>query len=254
LWRNPLSDEGRNIARKAERAQGAGDYRLARELYLKAIRKFQQASDISGDFCETSVLRSLESYYNERVFSIEQELQNDPVMDSQVLSPAKKDTTRVDVSELLRESGVQEAVFEEVLGIAMEISKEGREGHAIGTAFVVGDSANVMARSRQLVLNPFEGHDRERIKLTDPGIRDNIKEFAQLDGAFVVSEDGTVEASGRYITIDTSKVRLTGGLGTRHSSVAAISSVTNALGVVVSQSGGIIRIFKNGKIAVTMKP
>jgi len=254
LWRNLLSDEGRNIAKKAERAQEAGDYRLARDLYLKAITKFQQASDISGDFCEMNVLRSLVSYYNQRVCSIEPELRNDPVMDSQVLVPAKKDTTRVDVSELLRGSGVQQFVFEAVLGIAMEISIEGREGHAIGTAFIVGDSANVMARSRQLVLNPFEGHDREKIKLTDPEIRDNVKEFAQIDGVFVVTEDGAVEAAGRYITIDTSKVRLSGGLGTRHSSVAAISSVTNALGVVVSQSGGIIRIFKNGKIAATMKP
>jgi len=56
---------------------------------------------------------------------------------------------------------VQKAVFEAVLRIAMEISMEGREGHAIGTAFLIGDSANVMARSRQLVLNPFEGHSRD---------------------------------------------------------------------------------------------
>jgi DNA integrity scanning protein DisA with diadenylate cyclase activity len=228
LWRNLLSDEGRNIAKKAERAQEAGDYRLARELYLKAITKFQQASDISGDFNEINVLRSLVSYYNERVCSIEQELRNDPVMDSQVLAPAKKDTTRVDVTELLRGSGVQEAVFEAVLGIAMEISMEGREGHAIGTAFMVGDSANVMARSRQLVLNPFEGHRRDKMKLTDTDIRDNIKEFAQ--------------------------VRIPGGLGTRHSSIAAITEATNAIGIVVSQSGGIIRIFRSGKIAATIKP
>ncbi len=253
MWRNLLSDEGRNIAKKAERAQEAGYYRLARELYLKAITKFQQASDISGDYNEINVLRSLVSYYNERVCSIEQELRNDPVMDSQVLAPAKKDTTRVDLSELLRGSGVQEAVFEAVLGIAMEISMEGREGHAIGTAFLVGDSANVMARSRQLVLNPFEGHSRDKMKLTDIDIRDNIKEFAQLDGAFVISEDGVVEAAGRYITIDTGKVRIPGGLGTRHSSVAAITEATNAIGVVVSQSGGIIRIFRSGKIAATIK-
>ncbi len=254
MWRNPLSDEGRNTAKKAERAHEAGDQRLARELYLKAIGKFRQASDISSDFNEINILRSLVSYYNERVRSIEQELPENPVIDPVALTPIKKESKGVDMSELLRGSGVQQSVFEAVLGIATEISIEGREGHAIGTAFIVGDSANVMARSRQLVLNPFEGHDRQKIKLTDPDIRDNIKEFAQLDGVFVISEDGTVEAAGRYITIDTSKVRLSGGLGTRHSSVAAISSVTNALGIVVSQSGGIIRIFKNGKIAATLKP
>jgi DNA integrity scanning protein DisA with diadenylate cyclase activity len=30
--------------------------------------------------------------------------------------------------------------------------------------------------------------------------------------------------------------------------------VTHALGVVVSQSGGIIRIFKDGRIVFTLKP
>ncbi len=254
MWRNLLSDEGRNIAKKAERAHESGDLELARELYLKSIAKFRQASDISGDFNEVNILRSLISYYNERIHSIEQEPSINPPSDAQAIAPAKKETASVDISELLRGSGVQQLVFEAVLEIAIEISIEGREGHAIGTAFIVGDSANVMARSRQLVVNPFDGHNREKMKLTDLEIKDSIKEFAQIDGVFVISEDGAVEAAGRYITIDTGKVRLPGGLGTRHSSVAAITSVTNALGVVVSQSGGVIRIFKNGKIALKIKP
>ena len=253
MWRNLLSDEGRNIAKKAERAHESGDLNLARELYLKSIVKFRQASDMSGDFKEVNILRSLISYYNERIHSIEQEPSINPPPDVQTPMPANIETASVDLSELLRGSGVQQFVFEEVLEIAMEIRIEGREGHSIGTAFIVGDSANVMARSRQLVLNPFEGHNREKMKLSDMEIKDSIKEFAQIDGVFVISEDGTVEAAGRYITIDTGKVRLPGGLGTRHSSVAAITSVTNALGVVVSQSGGVIRIFKNGKIALKIK-
>ncbi|GFO97681.1 PAS/PAC sensor protein [groundwater metagenome] len=254
MWRNVLSDEGRNIAKHAEKAHDAGNYRLAKELYLKAIAKFEQASDISGDFNEISVLRSLESYYKERVSSIEKELRNDPEIDSRALAPEKKEASGVDVSELLRGSQVQENVFGAVLRIAIEISLEGREGHAIGTAFIVGDAANVMARSRQLVLNPFEGHSRDKRKLTDPDIKDNIKEFAQIDGVFVVSGDGVVEAAGRYITMDTGMVKIPGGLGTRHSSVAAITLATKALGVVVSQSGGVIRIFKDGKIAAAVKP
>lgn len=254
MWRNVLSDEGKNIAKHAEREQVAGNFRRAKELYLKAIVKFGQASDISGDFNEISVLRSLSSYYIERVRSIEQELLNDPEIDTQALAPVKKETSGVDVSELLRGSGVQEEVLGEVLRIAMEISHEGREGHSIGTAFLVGDSGNVMARSRQLVLNPFAGHNRDKIKLTDAEIGDNIKEFAQLDGVFVVSGDGVVESAGRYITMDTGMVRIPRGLGTRHSSVAAVTLATKALGVVVSQSGGVIRIIKDGKIVVTIKP
>jgi DNA integrity scanning protein DisA with diadenylate cyclase activity len=84
--------------------------------------------------------------------------------------------------------------------------------------------------------------------VTNPDLRENIKEFAQLDGAFVVSGDGFIEASGRYITVDSSKVTLSKGMDTRHNSVAAMTSVTRAVGIVVSQSGGGITIFKNGQI------
>ncbi len=253
MWRNVLTDEGRNIARHAEREHEAGNFRRAKELYLKAIAKFGQASDISDDFKEISILRSLSSYYIERVRFIEKELRNNPEIETRELAPVKKDAS-VDISELLRGSGVHEEVFGAVLGIALEISREGREGHAIGTAFLVGDAGNVMARSRQLVLNPFEGHNRDKIRLTDAEIGDNIKEFAQLDGVFVISGDGFVEAAGRYITMDTGMVRIPRGLGTRHSSVAAMTLATRAIGVVVSQSGGVIRIFKEGKIVATIKP
>jgi DNA integrity scanning protein DisA with diadenylate cyclase activity len=252
MWRNILSDEGRNIAKRAERAIEAGDYGLARELYLRAIAKLREASEISQDFKEIGILRSLVSYYTDRLSVLENEI---GTQDSKlILKPPEKETPSSDVKELLRRSGVSEQVFKTVLTIAIEISREGREGHAIGTAFLVGDAANVMAKSRQLVLNPFEGHSREERMITDSETTDDIKEFAQLDGVFVIAADGVIEAAGRYITIDTGIVRLQRGLGTRHSSVAAITSVTHALGVVVSQSGGIIRIFKDGKIIFTLKP
>jgi DNA integrity scanning protein DisA with diadenylate cyclase activity len=84
--------------------------------------------------------------------------------------------------------------------------------------------------------------------VTNPDLKENIKEFAQLDGAFVVTGAGCITASGRYITVDTSAVTLPKGMGTRHNSVAAMTSVTKSVGIVVSQSGGGITIFKNGQI------
>jgi len=255
MWRNVISDEGQRLAKRAEKAQDTGDYGLARELYLKAIAKFREASEISGNFNEINILRSLVSYYNDRVSTLETELSNNPVPGSRLaLKTREKETAGSGISELLRGCGVSESVFGTVLAIAIEISREGREGHSIGTAFLVGDEPNVMTKSRQLVLNPFEGHRREKRLITEPETRDNIKEFAQLDGVFVIASDGVVEAAGRYITIDTGMVKLQRGLGTRHSSVAAITSATRALGIVVSQSGGVIRIFKDGKIVATIKP
>jgi DNA integrity scanning protein DisA with diadenylate cyclase activity len=46
-------------------------------------------------------------------------------------------------------------VLAPVVRIAIEIAREGREGQAIGTSFVVGDTQNVMKHSKQFVLNPF---------------------------------------------------------------------------------------------------
>jgi trk system potassium uptake protein TrkH len=152
------------------------------------------------------------------------------------------------VRELLVESDIDLRVFEAVFTIAVEISREGREGRPVGTAFIVGDAPEVLARSRQLILNPFEGHPREARMIENPDLRENIKEFAMLDGAFVISGSGIIEAAGRYITIDTSGVRIPKGLGTRHGSVAGITLATRSVGLVVSQSGGRISVFRNGRM------
>jgi DNA integrity scanning protein DisA with diadenylate cyclase activity len=75
-----------------------------------------------------------------------------------------------------------------------------------------------------------------------------VKGFALLDGVFVVSGDGVIESAGRYLTLDTSAVQIPMGLGTRHGSVAGITVATKAVGVVVSQSGGRISVFRHGEM------
>jgi len=149
---------------------------------------------------------------------------------------------------LLEDSDIKQEVLKTALNIAVEIAREGREGKAVGTAFVIGDSENVMKNSRQLILNPFAGHPPEERMITNPDLKGNIKELAQLDGVFVMRGDGLMEAAGRYLTANASAISLPKGFGTRHSSVAAITMVTNSIGVVVSQSGGGIRVIRKGKI------
>lgn len=144
-------------------------------------------------------------------------------------------------------------VLSSVLQVALQIAREGREGQAVGTSFVVGDTDHVLAHSKQFVLNPFHGHKEGERRITDTGFAGNIKEFAQLDGAFLITGNGVVEAAGRYITVDMSRVRLPKGLGSRHSSVAGITMVTRSIGVVVSQSGGLITLFRDGKIVWSIR-
>ncbi|MDD1673393.1 MAG: PAS domain S-box protein [Methanomicrobiales archaeon] len=139
-------------------------------------------------------------------------------------------------------------VFEAAYSISMELSREGREGKPVGTIFLLGDAKNVLGKSKQLILNPFEGHPASARCIRNPDLKETIKELSQLDGAFVVSGDGVVEAAGRYITVDTSNATVPKGLGTRHASVAGITQATNAIGIVVSQSGGRISVFKDGRI------
>ncbi len=165
---------------------------------------------------------------------------------------AEKMPSRRELEAICQGTDVTPEVVESVIQVAMEIGREGREGQAVGTSFVVGDTNAVMTNSRQFVLNPFQGHKEAERQITENGIRGNIKEFAQLDGAFIISGEGIVESAGRYITVDMSQVKVPDGLGSRHSSIAGITLVTSSIGIVVSQSGGLITIFKKGRIVKTI--
>lgn len=169
-------------------------------------------------------------------------------MTDQTSNGLERISTRVWRDRILESSDVVPEVFDVVLQACIEIGREGREGKAIGTAFLVGDDTEVLKNSRQLILNPFHGHPSETRNVVNVEVREMLKEYALLDGAFVVTGDGMLQAAGRYITLDTSRVSLPKGMGTRHSSVAALTAVTDTIGFVVSESGGKVSIIRNGKI------
>lgn len=137
-------------------------------------------------------------------------------------------------------------VAEAVLGLAFEIMKEGREGKCVGTLFIVGDTEKVMENSRQVIINPFKGHDEESRNILNGGSLETFKEFALLDGAFIVRRDGVVVSAGRYININWD-ITLQSGLGGRHLAAASITRDTKAVAVVVSASR-VISVFKDGRI------
>jgi PAS domain S-box-containing protein len=150
--------------------------------------------------------------------------------------------------QILAGTRVQENVFDAVFHLCLEISREGREGHMVGTAFVIGDTPHVMEHSRPCTINSFEGQAREKRQITIPENAEVIKGLAQMDGAFVIREDGYIEASGRHFIIDNLSLKISNGYGTRHTSVAGITQMTNAVGLVVSSSGGKVSVMKNGEI------
>lgn len=142
--------------------------------------------------------------------------------------------------------------FEEVLQLAVEIAREGREGRKIGTLFVVGDVERVLERSRPLLLDPLYGHADELLDVTRPDFRETVKELAQLDGAFLVRDRGTFAAAARYIDIDPT-IPLMPGLGTRHAAAASVTRETGAVAIVVSQSS-IVRVYHEGEIRAEIVP
>ena len=152
-----------------------------------------------------------------------------------------------------REVLVNSDAFRAVMELALELALEGREGRHIGTAFVIGDAENVLHASHQLLLNPFKGHDQHDLIITDHGNWETFKEFAQLDGAFVISGEGVACASGRYLDVDARSVRIQQGLGGRHAASAAITAETEAVAVVVSESG-VIRVYQSGEQIIEIEP
>ena len=148
---------------------------------------------------------------------------------------------------------VNTRVLEQTVSLAVEIAREGREGRKIGTLFVVGDSGEVMKRSKPLILDPLHGHTDESKQIEDPDMRETIKELAQLDGAFLVSNAGVVLSAARYIDAASDSLDLPLGLGSRHVAGASISRQTRAVAVVVSESS-MVRMFDDGELVSEIVP
>jgi hypothetical protein len=141
-----------------------------------------------------------------------------------------------------------------VVDIALDVGALGREGKPVGTAFVIGDTEHVMRHSHQAVFNPFKGYSKKERLITRSEVVESIKELATLDGAFVVSEDGTVMAAGRHLDARGILTKQLRGLGSRHRTAAGITRMTSAVAVVVSESTGRVTIFEKGRIISTLDP
>jgi diadenylate cyclase len=146
-------------------------------------------------------------------------------------------------------------VLESLIGLAVEIAREGREGRRIGTLFTLGDESAVLAKSRPLILDPLSGHPESSLHVTNLNLRGTIKELAQLDGGFVVSREGTFLSACRYLdaVAGAAEVDVPLGLGSRHIAAANMSAVTKAVGIVVSESS-VVRLFCHGQLVGEIIP
>lgn len=149
---------------------------------------------------------------------------------------------------------VKPEVLERVIALAGEIAVEGREGKPIGTIFVLGDTNSVNANVRQLIINPFRGYSEAERNILDPSLAETIKEFASIDGAFIVTGDGIVLSAGSYLRplpVD-ERQPIPSGFGARHFAAAGITACSNAIAIAVSESTGMVTLFKNGVSMMTL--
>lgn len=162
---------------------------------------------------------------------------------------------RLTVRDLQRlGSSVPLKTIKNVVDLAVQIGREGREGKPVGTLFVVGDTRGVLEHCEDSGVDPFRGYNRKHRDLFDPRVQEDAKEIAQLDGAFVITPDGIIEKSRQMLEVSHQDLTMSKGLGARHWACAAITRKTKAVGVVVSQSTGTVRLYQNGHLVMRIEP
>lgn len=159
------------------------------------------------------------------------------------------------VSDLIKlTDGIRPDVLEAAIAVSCKIGRAARRGKRLGAIFMLGDSVKVLEDSKQLIPNPFHGHEESTRRLTNPDIHEALIELSKLDGAFVVRGDGLIQTAGTFLTSPHVEIDLPAGLGTRHAAAAAVTKRTTATAVVVSATDGRVRAFSRGRLVLQMDP
>ncbi len=161
------------------------------------------------------------------------------------------ETMRSGIYDLFTHSRAEPSVIRDVFEVALELGRKGQKGKPVGALFVVGDAGKVMNKSRPLSYNPFE---KSHVHVGDPIVNVMLKEFSRLDGAFVISDSGKIVSAYRYLEPAAEGVDMPKGLGARHMAAGAITRDTNATAIVLSESDGLVRAFKSGKLILELDP
>ncbi|MCH8851489.1 MAG: DNA integrity scanning protein DisA nucleotide-binding domain protein [Planctomycetes bacterium] len=143
---------------------------------------------------------------------------------------------------------IKRVVFQQVLTIALELAQQGREGKPVGALLVVGDHKEVQKYCQQNIINPFKGYTEKERNILNDVIKETVKEFCTIDGAFVIKGNGVIVSAGTTLRPNISGEELPLALGTRHSSAAAITASTRSIAITLSESTGTVRVWRKGQM------
>lgn len=148
---------------------------------------------------------------------------------------------------------IRRPVFERVLRLALELAHEGREGKPIGTLFVIGDHREVEKASLPGRINPFHGYTEKERNILDDSIGDIVKELAKLDGSFIIKGNGVIVSACATLRPALAGEQLPQGLGARHAAAAAITASTRTIAVSLSESTGVVRVWRRGAMVTEIE-
>src|SRR5213594_4178258 len=69
---------------------------------------------------------------------------------------------------LIQERSINLQTLSDVITLAVEIAREGREGRRIGTLFMISDEETVLASSKPLILDPLWYHPGDEKHTKNP--------------------------------------------------------------------------------------
>ncbi len=176
-----------------------------------------------------------------------------PILDEIVVgsATAERQSEGESLRELFIESEPPIETIRQTLSVAMSLARTGQKGDPVGVLFVVGDEDEVLDRSRPLNYNPFSGAD---VHISNDVVSASIGEFAKLDGAFIIAETGRVVSANRYLEPRVHDAEVPSGLGARHMAASGITTATDAVSIVVSESDQQLRCFVDGEILLSLNP
>ncbi|MCB0417990.1 MAG: diadenylate cyclase [Bdellovibrionales bacterium] len=157
-------------------------------------------------------------------------------------------------SKALENSDLPIHTIERVISWALRLATEGREGRPIGTIFVIGELSEMQKFTHQLILNPLAGHPKKLRTFANTGFFETLRELTGLDGAFLISPNGTVETAGTYLGAASENARTLPGLGARHTAAAAFTNrCRHTIAVVLSESSGTVTLFRGGEVLLKLE-
>jgi len=133
----------------------------------------------------------------------------------------------------------REGVYNFILETAKDLANK-----KLGALFIIAPKRKFKNLYEPLYPQVIGNHS-----ISESGAKELILKLAELDGAFLIGDDGTLVAFGARIE----KSKALKGYGTKHAAATGITfHIKNSTAILVSEETNWIKVFKKGNIVLRM--